>query len=1760
MSEHIETASFINNFTESILTLNGLDSNASDLKSILQSVIKKISVRNNSSATAAISNFATGAFISDVIALANGSIESSRLSAYSSNLNALIASDQNVDEAILDQSISLEDDSIITNEDNSTQFPPLSNDVIDVGNDYYGLSVSLSEAQNGQVSIDASNIITYTPDENYFGQDTFSYSVNVDGTTATANVDIEVVSVNDPPVFKDFIPASSIDENTLVVLSIVVEDVEDDPIGFSLTGTDSNKLSISSSGQITFNSNPDFEAPGDSDGDNQYDITVEASDGSDITTDNLSITILDVENEGNPIIEGLASQSILENEEILISFSVTDPQEDSISFSLSGIDSNLFNLSFDGLNAVITSSQKDYELPEDSDSNNVYLFNVNFSDDLNTTSQEVEISITNVNDNDPVITSSDSFTVPENQQSVATISATDADNDVLSFSISGLDAAAFTIADTGNLTLNENANFEVQNSYSLIVTVTDGLYSAASTLTVNISDVNESPLFGAIASEISVDENITISFGSITASDEDGDMLSYTLTGEDASLLNINNEGGVSFANSPDFENPTDSDEDNIYSFAVIASDGSLTATSPNILISVNNLNDNAPVFVNLATSVEVTNGQTNVFDISTSDADGDDVNLGKIGTDAALFSVLDNSLSFISAPDFSNPLDNDGDNVYKISITAEDGSFTTTSEEISITVLEVNDPPVISGLETSYSINENVEDIATFSVSDPENNSITVGVSGDDSTNFIVEDNILKYSGGANFENPTDSNTDNVYELIVFADDGFNRTTQNVQLTITNIEEGPEFNITEEISLEENVRLIASISIVDPENDSFTWSITGGDDSGIVSLINVSGGDGDLRFNSFEGMDYENPSDSDTDNVYLVQLTATEDKANGLSTVLDLRITITDIKDTWRISGTLLSNPYTLIDGDVPDIVNYPPVPNNDISSAQIVLNPTDVIGRVGDNIEEVVVLDDDGFCVEDPDNLGYCLTEEVSNVDPEDWYAFSGAPNLLLTLSVEGLIYEEAGSFYCCEYDSMDIDLLIYNEDGTLADFTYTAGSTSIYKQIVIPSSGNYYAVVKSIVGTSKYVLTLGSNIFNVSDFKNSENQFAENRFISYIPFGKDFDVETYSRPNYDATLDNLNAKMLESVNNLNKGLRVIDFNLDDEFNRIFTNDYLTNSDNLSQVKYLKHWKLLQYYKNLYPKLNLELDFKAKAHFNNDPAWPFQWGLAQIGLDSVLTTIGAEVKDVAVAVLDTGSPATTSSAWAQSAFAAGGYDFVPFSNAGDGDGYDSDPTDSEAATDSHGTHVASTISALNNGVSINGFGIQTVPIRVLGRDGTGFRSDIVEGLLYAAGLPNASNTVYQGSTPIKVVNMSLGSTGGSCGSTYQNVINDVYDRGISIVSSSGNEAQEAPGFYGYPASCNNVISVAATDYLRNRAYYSTYNDQVDIAAPGGDLTADLSADGYADGILAYDTNEDLSFLQGTSMASPHAAGAIAVLYSLVPTLQPFQVDGLLADGYLTDDVGDEGKDNEFGYGALNLQKAVNRIISDEGLDFTYATVDTATFNMGIEVNDFTFNVSKVGDGELSVVSIETNIPTAFDITSSNIDTEGFGSYTVDLDRSQLPDGLYQSSITVTFSNENSVVISISFQVGADRERISIPAVYLQLINDLGESVIGGSLPMDDGTVAFYVDSIAPGSYYWRFSTIIDSFIMDPAEFFNYYPDLSNSNEYFVLGENDIENTSVTLRVNKTTGGLSTNYKVPVAKRVFKVDDFNRNQLKDIN
>ena len=1750
LSEFIETTNFIDGFIDSVLSANNISlsssasddisgSVSSDLKSIVKSVIEKISVRNDSSATSAIINYATGTFLNDVIALANGTSDADRIASYSSNLNSLIASDQNIDESSLDQALTLTDDSVSTDEDNSLEFSPLENDVIDAGSDYYGLSLSISSPSNGTASLDASNNITYSPNENFFGSDSFAYTVNVDGSSASANIDIDIISINDPPTFKDFVSTSSIDENTLNVLSVTAEDVEDDTIGYSLSGNDAEKLSISTSGAITFKTNPDFENPTDTNSDNSYEITVEASDGTDSISDDLVITILDVENEGNPIIEGLSSQSVNENESINISFTVTDPQNDTITYSLSGVDKDLFTLTFDGLNASLTSSSKDYEAPEDSDSNNVYLVSVNFSDDLNTTSQEIEISVSNINDNNPIITSSDTFIVEENQAAVATLTASDEDNDNLTFSISGGDSSVLDITESGVLTFKEAPNFEAKNTYSITASVSDGTNSASQGLVINISNVNEAPVWNIPAISFEYQEN-TFNVESIDipddVSDEDGDSLTYSLTGEDASAFEISGNI-VRFRGAPDYENPIDSDGDNVYVVNAVASDGSLETVSPEFTVIILNINDNNPVFVDLQESIEVTNGQVNVFDIVATDADGDDISLSVTGVDASAFIISDSdTLAFATAPDFANPSDQNGDNVYMIVLEATDGERITSSNQIEITVLEVNNPPVISDLLTSYTLDENIAEIATFTVTDPESNQLTIGVSGDDSAGFSVVSNLLFFEGGLNYESPLDSDADNVYTVTVFADDGFNRTTQDVQITVTDVPEAPEFvGLTSQVSIDENVRLVAALNVVDPDGGPVTFGINGGDDSALFRIFNIDSSNGNLAFNAFEGVDYETPEDANGDNVYEVQLIAAEDSAGGLETTFDLSISINDIKDTYTINGTLYSNRYTVVDGDVQNTLKYTVRDNNSLSNAQVLQNPTDVIGHIGDNTVDIVIVEN-GFCF-DNDNDGACDTQTVENFDTEDWYKVTAAPNLTVTLQNEGLIYEDLpdnpGSFYCCEYDSMDLDLLLYNEDGSLANYSYTDSSTSTRKIIALPDSGTFYAVVKANSGHAKYVLTFGSNVEGATAaYFNPNDNFAKDRFISYIPFGPEFvsnGNETYPIDIYPDS--DIATKFIQSDQDDRKGLRRFNLSVESEFKRLFGESHLDNiQDNREQVEYLKHWKVLQHYKELHPRLNLELDLKAKlTNFTRDPRWNLQWNLQQIGLETALTAIGQGTKDVAVAVLDGGGPLADSTADSTSAFLPGGFDFVDFDN---------DPTDPQSSSGSHGTHVGSTIAALNDGNNINGFGIGVVSMRVMGTSGTGFTSDIIQGLLFAGGLPNSTGSVYQGTTPIKAMNLSLGSTGGGCSSSYQGVFNDLYDRNISVVSSSGNAAQEAPGAYGYPASCENVISVGATAATGLRAYYSTYNDAVDIAAPGGDVGADVNADGYSDGVLAFDSNEDLAFYQGTSMASPHVAGAIGILYALVPELLASQVDALIIDGHLVDDIGPEGKDDDYGYGLLNINKAVARIIDEEGLDFTYGSINPGTANLGLEFNSYDITVTKVGDGELSVASITNDLPSAVTISEIDVDESGFGTYRLTFDRSSLPDGLYRTNTRVTFSNENIQSSVATFQVGPERDRpyVEFISTYLYQVDEVGGTislVFGNDGEMVDGEVAFTAENLPDGQYYFSYFSFIDNFIRDVGEFEARYPDAGSGLQYMNLAGSDLS-TSVTLGVNKSVYGIS--------------------------
>ncbi|MFM9594566.1 S8 family peptidase [Streptomyces scabiei] len=307
------------------------------------------------------------------------------------------------------------------------------------------------------------------------------------------------------------------------------------------------------------------------------------------------------------------------------------------------------------------------------------------------------------------------------------------------------------------------------------------------------------------------------------------------------------------------------------------------------------------------------------------------------------------------------------------------------------------------------------------------------------------------------------------------------------------------------------------------------------------------------------------------------------------------------------------------------------------------------------------------------------------------------------------------------------------------------------------------------------------------------------------------------------------------------------------------------------------------------------------------NDTEYSKQWDLyeATAGMNVPGAWDKVTGTGVTVAVIDTGYVAHSDLA----ANIVGGYDFIADTTvANDGNGRDSNPADpgdwtaanecaaGEPATTSswHGTHVAGTIAAVTNnskGVAGIAYGAKVSPLRVLGKCG-GYDSDIIDAITWASG--GTVSGVPANTNVAKVINMSLGG-GGACTSATQTAINAAVNRGTTVVVAAGNSNANAANYS--PASCNNVISVAATNRAGSRSYYSNFGSIVDIAAPGGEtrtvesggILSTLNAGASTPGGESYD------YYQGTSMAAPHIAGLAALVKSANSALTPAQIESAI-------------------------------------------------------------------------------------------------------------------------------------------------------------------------------------------------------------------------------------------------------------------------
>ena len=546
-------------------------------------------------------------------------------------------------------------------------------------------------------------------------------------------------------------------------------------------------------------------------------------------------------------------------------------------------------------------------------------------------------------------------------------------------------------------------------------------------------------------------------------------------------------------------------------------------------------------------------------------------------------------------------------------------------------------------------------------------------------------------------------------------------------------------------------------------------------------------------------------------------------------------------------------------------------------------------------------------------------------------------------------------------------------------------------------------------------------------------------------------------------------------------------------------------------------------------------EPNYLMRATSINDTRYPQQWNLPMIEAPAAWPV--ATGQGVKVAVLDTGIHSDHSDLTDN--VSPEGYDFVT-APVRDGDGVpgrDNDPYD--PGTTFHGSHVAGIIAASANTIGIRGvaYNAQIIPLRVLGYDGEGATSDIIDAVLYAAGILSAGGNRL--SVPADVINLSLGNYSES--QALRSAINQALSAGSIVVAAAGNDRSSS---LFYPAAYDGVIGVSSVNERKERSGFSNEGSYVDVAAPGGTYSSSIYYDGFQDGILSTVYPDEYSELIGTSMSAPHVSAVLALMKEVQPDLGPEQVSLMLEQGLLTekidlDGVSEQQEARYFGAGLVNAAKAVaaaggeipdTLIVSPGELGFLggNSQADIQLSNPGSDNTLMVTGISSsrdwlsitatsdVDDKQLGRYLVEVDLPATQSIDSAEIEVE----YTIG-------GGPLQSEIVPVFVSKT---VSINATVGNLN-------VYLLKLDDLESdqetieifTSVGGQYDPSSGSYYFALNDIPNGQYILEASTNNDGdrYWFDLGEARGAYPLLS---QLQILTVNGVDLTNLDFEVGHQT------------------------------
>ncbi len=618
--------------------------------------------------------------------------------------------------------------------------------------------------------------LTYTPDANFNGSDSFTFKVN-DGTvdSNTATVTITVTPVNDAPIAND--QSVSTAEDTAKTIVLAGTDVDGNPLTYTIVTQPTHGSLSGDAPSVTYTPTANFN------GSDSFSFKV--NDGSvDSNVATVSITVTAVNDA--PVADG-QSVSTAEDTATAITLTGSDIESSSLTFTIVN----------QPVNGTLSGSVPNVTYTPSADYHGSDSFTFMVSDgQTNSATATVNISITPVNDA-PVATPLNVGTTQDAPVSI-TLSGSDIDADPLTYAVSTSPTNGTLSGTAPNLTYTPDSGYVGADSFEF--TVSDGTTtSSAATVSISVSNINDAP--EATGQTLSTPEDTSLSI-TLTGSDADGDSLTYSIVAQPL-------HGDVS-GTAPELTYTPDANYNGPDSFTFKVNDGEADSNIATVTITVTPVND-APVAEEQ--SVSTTEDAARTIVLVGTDADGDALTYSIVtGPSHGSLSGTGSIKTYTPAANFN------GSDSFTFKV--NDGNVDSSTATISITVTAVNDSPV--AIDQEISTAEDASKAITLSGSDADNDPITYRVITQPAHGSLTGTApVLTYAPEANY-NGTDSFT------FVANDGTIDSAPATVTIDITPVNDAPIAN-GQAVVTSENTAVEISLTGTDLENSALTFSIQSG-------------------------------------------------------------------------------------------------------------------------------------------------------------------------------------------------------------------------------------------------------------------------------------------------------------------------------------------------------------------------------------------------------------------------------------------------------------------------------------------------------------------------------------------------------------------------------------------------------------------------------------------------------------------------------------------------------------------------------------------------------------------------------------------------------------------------------------------------------------------------------------------------------------------------------------------------------------------